>query len=630
MDGFENSLQEVFIFETITFIEEIENILLAAESDGGSIKGNVPELFRIMHTIKSSAAMMGFEPMSKMAHAAEDLMANVRENALSPEDNDTLVGMIFACVDFMKRTLEKPDTEDTDGLTEQIQDFLQQLSGAKDETAEPMRLHVRFAPNCQMIDIRAFELKKRLAAVCKEITAAPEEGEADYEKRLQENGLLLTLETDQTQDKIQAIAEKSAIFLSKIAFVKNAPEEAAETPVEAEAEVQEIPVQRQGLRKEAIIPIPVARLDEIVELAGELVISDMRLQHALANNDAAQLADASAMLSKQILRMHQTTLSVHMVPLRNAFHKLRLLERDISKKLDKELTFEISGESTEVDKTVVDAAMPALIHLLRNAIDHGIEKPDTREEAGKPRAGLVRLSAVANARYVIITLSDDGRGLNRERIARKAIESGLYTPEELAELSPDEIDNLVFKQGFSTKEKVTEVSGRGVGLDVVLDTVKSLLGSVSLSSEPGKGSTFTLRFPLTLSSMDALIIRTGDEQAILPLGDVNVFFHPEAEDIAMVNGYPSVLYKGSCYKIKTLAEFFGNPRPESYEDGVMVLLKSEPEPYVLYVDDITDHRNVVVKPVPGLLAGMKGVAGCSVLGDGSICLIFDVRSFYGR
>lgn len=624
MDGFEDSLMDVFIFETKTFLEGIETILLDIGTGSASMKNSIPELFRIMHTIKSSAAIMGFESISAIAHAAEDLLSYVRDSKTDHADEDKLSDLVFLCADFIKQNLADPGVSESDELVARIDGYLQQLKAGASNLSD-IGIHVRFVPDCQMIGVRAFELETRLGAVAQNIEATPNDSESDYEKKLQSDGLTLTMQSVLAAEEICSIIQKNVLYVAEVSVrdidALNNGGITRFAPPSLDPRVD---------RTENILPVAVNRLDEIIALSGELVIAEMRLSHARSSGDADKISEAINELTKLIAQMQKATLSIRMITLRNTFHKLKRLERDLSKKLGKEISLELSGEEIELDKSVVDGIMTPLSHILRNAIDHGIEPPDEREQLGKTRTGKIRISATSNARHVMISISDDGRGLDRKLLIHKAVEKGLIAAEEVEELSPEEIDNLVFLPGFSTAETVTEISGRGVGLDVVSDSVKGLLGGITLSNTPGQGTEFILRLPLTLSSMDALMLRSGDKSVLLSVGDVKEIFQPEDLEIAVINGHDSVLYQNSCYKIKTLAEFFGQEKPASYDSGIMILIKSEPEPYVLYLDEIIDHRSVVVKPVPALLAGMRGVAGCSVLGDGNICLIIDVRSFYGR
>ena len=324
-------------------------------------------------------------------------------------------------------------------------------------------------------------------------------------------------------------------------------------------------------------------------------------------------------------------MSIRMVPVSSAFHKMQRIVRDMSKKIGKETDLVIIGEETEVDKNVLDNLSDPLMHLIRNAMDHGLETPEERVSKGKSERGEIILEARNSGGDVIVKVSDNGRGLNSEKIIEKAIQKGL-TNKNPADISDKEAFALILTPGFSTKEEVTEFSGRGVGMDVVRSNINSIGGSVSVESEEGKGTSITMHIPLTLAILDGMKVMVDDSMYIIPIQTIRESLEPrQCRIICDPDGNEMIMIRGNCFPVIRLHNVFGNePSERDLNDGIMVLVESDERTACLFADKLLGEQQAVVKPMPNFiireLGRMKGIAGCSILGDGSIARVLDVSS----
>jgi two-component system chemotaxis sensor kinase CheA len=321
-------------------------------------------------------------------------------------------------------------------------------------------------------------------------------------------------------------------------------------------------------------------------------------------------------------------MSLRMIPVKPTFQKMERLARDLSRDFGKKVNFHVHGEDTELDRTVVEDIGDPLVHMVRNSLDHGLEMPADRVAAGKPEAGTVYLKAFHEGGNIVIELSDDGRGINPEKILAKAKKQNLIP--EHAQLSKEEILNLIFLPGFSTAEKVTAVSGRGVGMDVVRRNIEKLRGKIEIVSEVGKGSTFRIKLPLTMAIIDGLVVRVGEDRFILPSTSVQMALRPQKEALSTVHGRGEVLdHRGKILPIHRLHRRFSIPGAiENPWEGIIVIVENNGRASALLVDDMVTKQEVVIKPLGGFLQNLAGVSGGAILGDGGIALILDPASLF--
>lgn len=378
------------------------------------------------------------------------------------------------------------------------------------------------------------------------------------------------------------------------------------------------------------VRIDTSKLDFLMDVVGEMVIAQSMLAHnpyIIGNHDARLAGDLSH-LARITGEVQRRVMGMRMMPIGPLFQKNAKLVRDISRRQGKEVELELVGENTELDKVIAEELSDPLLHMIRNAIDHGIETPAERIACGKSPRAKLRLSAEHQSGQIVIGISDDGRGLDPEKILKKAIQKGLAS--EGAELSEDAIFHLIFEPGFSTAESVTDLSGRGVGMDVVRSHVENLRGAIQICSELGKGTTFLVHLPLTLAIIEGLVIIVGENRYIIPIFSVREILRPTADMVFTVQGREeTVLMRGHLLPLVRLHRRFNlRPRSENVCDGLLVICESAGKQFALFVDDLVGRQEIVIKSLGSMFEDTSGLAGCAILGDGRIGLILDVGSIY--
>jgi two-component system chemotaxis sensor kinase CheA len=671
---------DMFIFETSQQLEQLEQSVISAEASEEYSSEIVNEIFRIMHTIKSSAAMMLFNNISTVAHFTEDLFYFIREDNPHNIDVSSLGDIVLEALDFMKLELEKIKNGDqADGdhdiLTEKLKDHLSVLkqntngvhvqntseqqsknqfyiSSTKVPHSRETKAYeaiIRFQDGCEMENIRAFTITHNLKDITDDFSYVPEDiiNNNDSSEIIRRDGFKIYVKTDKSYDFLDNFFMQVA-FLDNLSLreidcseevypckTENVFNDEVKIPrideVINEKEIQT----NNNVQGQSIISVSVDKLDKLMDLVGEMVIAEAMVTQNpdLKGLTLDNFSKAARQLRKITGELQDMVMSIRMVPLGPTFFKMNRIVRDMSKKLNKEVHLDIIGEETEVDKNIIEHIGDPLMHLVRNAIDHGIETIDERSAQGKHTAGTIILEARNAGSEVLITIRDDGRGLNKDRILLKAVNNGLLSksPEEM---SDREIFNLIFLPGFSTKEAVTEFSGRGVGMDVVVNNIESVGGSIHIESVEGEGTTILLRIPLTLAIIDGMNIRVGKSRYTLPIGSIKESFRPrEGEVFRDPDGNEMIMIRGECYPIIRLHELHKvKTEVTNISNGIIIMLESESRTVCLFADELIGEHQVVVKSLPKYIKNIKkinGIAGCTLLGDGSISLILDVEGLLG-
>jgi two-component system chemotaxis sensor kinase CheA len=385
---------------------------------------------------------------------------------------------------------------------------------------------------------------------------------------------------------------------------------------------------------QSIISVSVVKLDKLMDLVGEMVIAEaMVIQNPdLKGLQLNNFTKAARQLNKITSEMQDMVMSIRMVPLSATFTKMHRIVRDMSKKLEKDVHLEIIGEETEVDKNIIEHISDPLMHLVRNSIDHGIETAEERQAKGKPKAGTITLEAKNVGSDVLIIIRDDGKGLNKDKILKKARENNLLFKNE-SEMTEKEIYNLILLPGFSTKEKVTEFSGRGVGMDVVTKNIEAVGGSLSVDSVSEKGTTISLKIPLTLAIIDGMNIKVGKSRYTIPTISIKESFQPKEEDIFTdPEGNEMIMVRGQCFIIRRLHELYKvETKVTKFSEGIIIMVEQDDKSICVFADALLGQQQVVVKALPQYIQNfkkIKGLAGCTLLGDGSISLILDVTRMF--
>jgi two-component system chemotaxis sensor kinase CheA len=686
-DQFTNEpLLDMFIFETTQLLEQLEQTILSSEEESSYTQESINEIFRIMHTIKGSSAMMMFHDISTLAHAIEDLFFYLRESKPKQVDYSLVSDLILSGVDFIKNELEKiKRSEEADGdsapIIELLRDLLTILRESnvdatkasedlivKEERQQYYISHQKkthesyeysykatifFEDGCGMENIRAYTVIHDLRDITQEVTYIPEDIMDNDEsiELIRKDGFIVFLYSGYEYDRLYELLSKT-LFLKDLELIQLEKEDNKQNvkPLEIKLperkiQVPELPVIPEAQHKEkdingkdsqmsvttqSIISVSVAKLDKLMDLVGEMVIAEAMviqnpdLQGLILNN----FQKASRQLSKITSEIQDVVMSIRMVPLSATFHKMHRIVRDMNKKLGKDVKLEIIGEDTEVDKNIIEHISDPLMHLVRNALDHGIESAQEREQKGKPGSGTITLEAKNAGSDVLVIVKDDGKGLDKARILKKARENNLlYKNEE--DMADREIYNMILLPGFSTKEKVTEFSGRGVGMDVVTKNIETVGGALLVDSVIDKGTLITLKIPLTLAIIDGMTIKVGNSYYTIPTVAIKESFRPKEQDlITDPDGNEMIMVRGQCYPILRLHERFKvKTAITGFTDGIIIMVELEDRRICIFADGLIGQQQVVVKSLPEYiqqLRKIKGLGGCTLLGDGSISLILDV------
>lgn len=666
------SMLDIYTFETNQLVEQLEQLIIAGEASS-KLETSIDEIFRIVHTIKGSSSMMNFNNIAELAHALEDLLYYLKEKKFKAINYTTLSDIILEVVDFVKLEMTKvgdgitPDGNSKESIT-RIKLLLDELNASNIETKgiqqkveNPCAIKqlckskkeneyeaiVYFVEDCQMENVRAFGVIHNLSKTCDIISYIPErlsEDEGTAEEYIRRNGFTMKFFSDDSLDEIRAKLMET-IFLRKLELrvvecektdlVKReeCSDEAGKGTVDQhEPAQQEVDIgERKNVKlshNQNIMSVNTSKMDKLMDLIGELVIAESMVTKnpALSQIKSDSFNQALRFLQKITLELQDAVMSTRMVPLTATFQKMNRLVRDVSHKLGKEVELEIIGETTEIDKNVIEHLADPLMHIIRNSLDHGIEDAPERISKGKQKKGKIVLEAKNEGGNVWIHIKDDGRGLDKGKIVKKAIERGLITREEITD---KEIYELVLLPGFSTKENVTEFSGRGVGMDVVSKKIGEIGGSVIIDSTKDVGTVIALKIPLTLAIIDGMIIRVGKSKYIVPTASVKETLQATHENIVSdPNGNELIFLRGECYPIIRLHNIFNaQADTNNIHKGILVIAESNTRSVCIFADEIMGQQQIVVKPIPKLIKKINGIAGCALLGDGSISLIIDVKDF---
>ena len=666
---------DIYLYENQQLLEQLEGLLLEAEKGDALTPSQIDEVFRIMHTIKGSSSMMSFDNLYKASHSIEDLFSHLRDGEGASLDNwGDIFDLVLDAVDYIKMELQKLQegrTADGNpaGLIAQIQASLQELKGEhrKDKREEKpagqpvtaaelltetqashlpvYKVKLQFEEDCQMEHVRSFAVLKAFEGLSYRIVKVPAELDTEEAREsIATNGFLMYVQTGENPDDLKKIL-KETLFLKTSSLIRLEEDnedipEALRPPkvaaaVEAVSADAPVPAAQEIAVKQNFISVNVNKLDSLLDLVGELVTTEAMVTKnpELEGLQLDGFETAARQLRSLTTELQEIVMSMRMLPLSTMFHKMQRLVRDTSKKLSKEVNLTLIGEETEVDKNIIDNLSDPLMHLIRNSVDHGIESPAERRKKGKPEKGNITLEAKNVGEDVIIIVSDDGKGLDRQLIIEKTREKGLIDKDD-SEISDKEAFSYIFLPGFSTKEAVTEFSGRGVGMDVVRRYIEKLGGFVSVESEKDKGTSFIIRIPLTLAIVDGMRLTVGPISFIAPMASIREAFVPDISKVfSDPEGNEMIMIRGECYPILRLNQFFNiESEAQNIEDGILVMIESDSNAFCVLVDRLLGEQQVVVKPLPEYIqksvSSLDGISGCTILGDGKISLIMNVNNLF--
>lgn len=676
MENGMDSMLDMYLFETNSLIAQLEDILIAAEKDKDFTDEHINEIFRIMHTIKGSSAMMDFNSLMKISHRIEDLFFFIREKGMSEVKEDyrrELFDLVFNSVDYIIREIEKlengePLNENIDSYITDINRYLEKISTEKTSettaTEEVLKdgsargnavsgIRVFFDDDAGMENLRAF----MLIGAIRELGFDPVFEPADVENNPQtaqyilENGFLVMIHSDEEKNAISTAIQNSVnIKEYEVIDLKSEKEESDPAPSQKEekapekketkpAENNSAPSNNGAAHplggKQSLISVNLSKLDKLMAIVGEIVITESMVTASpdLAGLKLDNFTKAARQLRKLNSELQDIAMSLRMVPVSGVFQKMNRIVRDMSKNLGKDVKLVIEGEETEVDKSIVDNIGDPIMHIVRNSMDHGIESIEDRKQAGKDPQGTIVLSASHTGSEVIISIADDGKGIDVDRILDKAESRGLLMKPR-SEYSKKEAIALIMSAGFSTNDSVTEYSGRGVGMDVVRKNIEALGGSVSMNGELGEGTTTLLKIPLTLAIVAGMETAVGESTFTIPINNIRQSFKISADEvIRSVDGKEMIKRMDEFFPIVRLHELYQiDSRYKNLEDGILIWVESGDRGYCLFVDELIGEQQVVVKPLPSYLNNYNiknsGIAGCTIMGNGDISLILDIPNLY--
>jgi len=673
-----DNMLEMYLYETNTLMEQLDELLIEAEKNSDFTTNDVNEIFRIMHTIKGSSAMMEFSTLMEIAHHIEDLFFYIRENGMDSLDEshkNDLFNLMFQSTDALRGEVEKiendePLSTNIDSIIKSINSFLEKISSSGEKSSDdapaeaasvptappadkeaiaainqelagcpdsklPYFIKIHFEEGSGMENLRAFMIITALKEIDMQFEYYPSDVEtnSDTAESIIDNGFFVALSSQEDVDSaVGILKEQNSIQAYEVIENIHAKAEAPrqEAPAPAAASTHSAPV------KQSLISVNLSKLDSLVAVVGEIVITESMVTSSpdLQNLKLDNFMKSARQLRKLTDDLQDIAMSLRMVPVSGTFQKMNRVVRDMKKKLNKDVRLTLVGENTEVDKTIVDSISDPIMHIVRNSVDHGIE--ETREEriaAGKDPQGEVILAASHTGSEVIITITDDGRGMDTEKILAKAERNGILT-KPASEYSKKEILSLLMLPGFSTNEEVTEFSGRGVGMDVVKKNVESVGGTISISSEFGQGSVTTLKIPLTMAITDGMEISVGKSLFTIPIANIRQSLKIQREEVILdAGGNEIVKCLGEFYPIIRVHELYNiETEKTNIEDGILIWVESADKSFCLFVDELLGEQQVVVKPLPSYLNSFNiknsGIGGCTLLGDGNISLILDIGNLY--
>ena len=574
-----------FIGEASEHLETVEAGLLDLEDKPGDNE-TLNKIFRAFHTIKGMAGFLNLAEIGSLAHASENLLDLARQGELILANEKCDV--IFESVDVLKKMISA-------------------LKEAAD-SGKPMPGYPGLA-----------QLLEKLATAGKP---------SDTGERTPDTDEKTPAPDTEPQDKRVEPVDPTPIEVVETRLVQNADQK-LDTILTGESQAVEAKAGRQkgkGAVSDEKIKVSTLRLDNLINMTGELAIAQLMVTEEISKGKDAdhELTRKVGYQSKIVRELQELSMSMRMVPVQGVFQKMARLVRDLSRKADKKINFSTVGEDTELDRNIVDKIADPLVHMVRNSADHGVESPEEREQAGKPAVGQIELRAFHQAGNIVIEIADDGRGLNKEKILQKALKQGIVEPNQ--EFTDEEVFKLIFNAGFSTAEKVTSISGRGVGMDVVRKNIEALRGKVDISSTLGKGTTFTIRMPLTLAIIDGQIVQVGSQRYIIPINSMVRSFRPTHQQISSILSQGEVaLTQGKLVPVVRLHELFGVTKSaEDLTDSLLVTVEEEQHRCCLLVDDLLGQQQVVIKSLGEMMGSIKGVSGGAIMGDGRVSLILDI------
>lgn len=670
-----NQYMGMFLEESREHLQTLNSCVLDLENDPDNLSV-LSEIFRSAHTIKGMSATMGFTTIAELTHEMENILDLLRKGQLKASHD--IIDTIFKCVDTLEQLVESVATNsessvDSKPLITKLKALAKgepipsatnaeaktvveasslalsdtEIAIIKKARAQGMQayeIQVSLREGCLLKSARSYMVMNALDEIGDVIKSVPAVEELEKENfTLSFQVVIVTgCEADRIQQTVLSISEidKADVLpcvLPDEIHKQEAMLKTTEQPSKIQSEVEKTavttvsqPTIEKKNKSGQSVRVDIDKLDTLLNLVGELVINKTRLEQIGLTHKLTDLVETIEQMDRVTTDLQAVVMKVRMVPVGQVFNRFPRMVRDLSRDLNKEINLIIQGEETELDRTVIDEIGDPLVHLLRNSIDHGIEQPHEREEKGKNPIGEIRLIARHEGNNVIIMVEDDGKGINADIIKRKAVEKGLISQGEADAMDANEAVRLVFLPGFSTAAVVTDVSGRGVGMDAVKNKIESLGGMVDVETKVNEGSKFKIRLPLTLAIIQALLVKVSEEIYAIPLGSIDSTINIMPSEIKTVQNKEVILLRGQIIPIVRLANVLNVPETEQQEQQqeelFVVIVHIGEQRAGIIVDNLIGQQEIVIKSLGKLLAGIKIIAGATILGNGQVALILDIGS----
>ena len=678
----DNQYMDMFLDESHEHLQSLNEGLLSLEENMEEI-GVVNDIFRNAHTLKGMSATMGFAKIAELTHEMEDVLDLVRKEQLKL--NEDIMDTLFKCLDSLEQMVDSVGNGEAEDVVD-VSDLVAKLSSISKGTPAPaaatpaaansaapaasegdsaksvdlelddidldvmkkakeagmnmFHVKVTLMETCVLKAARSVMVMHALDEIGDVIKSIPPAEDLEQEKFERSFDVVIATGGDAqaVQNAVDTVSEIEDVLVEPLDPDKVGKSEApASAAPPAPAAKAAAPAAKKEAAKSAAAPakkqhqsqsvrVDIEKLDTLMNLMGELVINKVRLEQIGQTHRLSDLMETLEQMDRVTGDLQNIVMKVRMVPVSAVFNRFPRMVRDVSKELGKDINLTIEGEETELDRTVIDEIGDPIMHLLRNSLDHGVESPDAREAKGKPRTGEVGLIARHEGNNVVIMITDDGAGIDASKIRRKAVEKGMVTQSEADSLDDADAVRLIFLPGFSTAEQITDISGRGVGMDVVRSKIEALSGHVDVETHIDEGSVFKIKLPLTLAIIQAMLVRVQEEMYAIPLTSIDSTINIEPSDIQTVQNKEVIVLRGEIIPIIRMEEALQVPHTKDSDELFVVVVHAGEAKAGIVVDNLIGQQEIVIKTLGNLFAGLKLFGGATVLGDGKVALILDVST----
>lgn len=676
-----NQYMDMFLDESHEHLQSLNDGLLSLE-DNMEDTSVVNEIFRNAHTLKGMSATMGFNKIAELTHEMEDVLDLIRKEQLKL--NEDIIDTLFKCVDSLGQMIDSVGNGEAEDVVD-VSDLVKKLSSiskpdqaaaqaaapaaaaaaapaenkisieltdvdkdvikqARETGMQAIHVRVTLAETCLLKSARSYMVMNALDELGDVIKSVPSAEDLEQEKFDHSFDVIIITAAEEkaVQDAVNSISEISKVETNVIdlaaeekaaatASAASAPPKAA-APAPTAKKAAPAPAKKAAaapakkVHHSQSVRVDIEKLDTLMNLMGELVINKVRLEQIGQTHRLADLTETLEQMDRVTTDLQNIVMKVRMVPVSSVFNRFPRMVRDIAKELNKEINLTIEGEETELDRTVIDEIGDPIMHLLRNSCDHGVEEPDVRESKGKPRAGEVGLIARHEGNNVVIMVTDDGAGIDAAKIRAKAVEKGMISQEEADKMDDAEAVRLIFLPGFSTADHISDISGRGVGMDVVRSKIEALSGHVDVETKIDEGSVFKIKLPLTLAIIQAMLVKVQEEMYAIPLGSIDSTINIQESEIKTVQNKEVIVLRGEIIPIIRMEKMLQVPHVKDSDETFVVVVHTGDAKAGIVVDNLIGQQEIVIKTLGSLFTGLKMFSGATVLGDGRVALILDVAT----